>query len=259
MYHTAPQLPQPAIGTIMSLLPEVDSTNNYAMQQVQDALAGHGQAWFAEAQYAGRGQRSKTWHSQPGSNIILSVALQPFFLQVSQPFPLSVAVALACYDFFSQYAGDETAIKWPNDLYWRDRKAGGILIENSYRGSEWQWAIVGIGININQTHFDPDLPNPVSLKQITGKNFDALALARTLCHCLETRYQQLRAGAFATLLQQYNAVLYGRNSRVKLKKEGLAFETTIQGVDEQGQLITADTLERKWTFEDGIRIEKIQA
>ena len=77
---------------------------------------------------------------------------------------------LAAHDFFSHYVFNNAFIKWPNDLYWRDRKAGGILIENIIRGKDWQSAVAGIGININQTSFDPDITNAISLKQITGKS-----------------------------------------------------------------------------------------
>src|SRR5688572_2022740 len=168
------------IGQPFTILSSVDSTNNYAMARVQAGLAQHGAAWFAHEQTAGKGQRNKHWLTNPSENILLSVVLQPFTLTASEQFLLSASVALACCDFYKNYAGEETSIKWPNDLYWRDRKAGGILIENNFRGSEWVFAIAGIGININQTSFDPALPNPVSLKQITGKNFNVIQLAREL-------------------------------------------------------------------------------
>src|SRR5437667_2750998 len=161
-------------------LQSVDSTNIYALKQVHAGLAQHGMAIFAHNQTAGKGQRGKIWISEKGANINLSVVIKPEALIVSEQFQLSVCAAVAIHHFFSQYAGDSTRIKWPNDMYWQDRKVGGILIENivgsltaGQAGREsavgsWQWAIIGIGININQTSFPPDLHNPVSLKQITG-------------------------------------------------------------------------------------------
>ena len=154
-----------------TVLASVDSTNNYAMGQVHAGLAKHGEAWFAREQHSGRGQRSKQWVTQPGENIILSTVVEPFLL-IQQQFALSAAIALACHRFFSKYAGEETKLKWPNDLYWRDRKAGGILVENVLKGQDWKFAIAGMGININQTSFPDHLTYPVSLKQITGKTFD---------------------------------------------------------------------------------------
>src|SRR5687768_10334996 len=114
-------------------LQSVDSTNNYALGQIQKGLAGHGTCFFAHEQYSGKGQRGKTWATETGSNIIISIVLERPFLQPFRQFDLSGSVAVAIQDFFSNYAGPETKIKWPNDLYWRDRKAGGMLIENIIR------------------------------------------------------------------------------------------------------------------------------
>ena len=117
-------------GGHLTILESVDSTNNYAMAQVRTGLAKHGDGFFALAQVNGKGQRGKTWITEPGTNIILTLVMQPFPLPLAKQFTFSTAIALAVHDFFSAYAGDETFIKWPNDIYWRDRKAGGILIEN---------------------------------------------------------------------------------------------------------------------------------
>jgi BirA family biotin operon repressor/biotin-[acetyl-CoA-carboxylase] ligase len=228
----------------------VDSTNNYAMGQAQAGLAYHGAAWFAREQTAGKGQRSKRWVATPNDNILLSLVLQPFMFNSSQQFLLSVTISLACYDFYKNYAGTETSIKWPNDIYWRDRKAGGILIENSFRGREWLFAIAGIGININQTTFDTSLPNPVSLKQITGKTFDPVELAKELCAYAEKRYQQLVAGGEDELLKAYEAVLYKRLQPVTLRKDGQLIVTTIEGVTPNGRLVTRDAVVREFDFNE---------
>jgi BirA family transcriptional regulator, biotin operon repressor / biotin---[acetyl-CoA-carboxylase] ligase len=241
-------LPHPAIpgaiGNPFIILETVDSTNNYAMQKIQTGQAPHGITWFALEQTAGKGQRGKNWLTTTDQNIMLSTVIQPT-LRRSQQFLLSAAVALACYDFYKNYAADEISIKWPNDLYWRDRKAGGILIENVFRGQEWSFAVVGIGININQVQFDPALPNPVSLKQITGKDFDAVELGKELCDCLERRYRQLPA---AEILEEYQQVLYKLNQPVTLKKGTIVFETTIRGVNAAGRLLTRDTIDREFEF-----------
>jgi len=236
-----------SIGHPFIILPQVDSTNNYAMRQIQAGLASHGITWFAREQTAGKGQRGKSWLTTPNQNIMVSTVVQPGLLP-GQQFWLSAAVALACYDFYKNYAGDETRIKWPNDLYWRDRKAGGILIENVFRGADWLFAVVGIGININQAQFDASLPNPVSLKQITGKDFDAVELAKELCQALELRYQALVTGGADSILEAYRTVLYRMNESVTLKKGNILFETTIQGVSDTGRLLTKDVMEREFDF-----------
>ena len=180
-------------------------------------MAGHGTAWFTDYQTKGKGQRGKAWTGEAGQNIFISILLEPTGLMVADQFKLSAAVATACCDFFSEYALDDTKIKWPNDIYWKDRKAGGILIENIMQGDKWKYAIVGIGINVNQTIFE-DLPNPVSLKQITGKKFNAVALAKKLCSYINIRWNQVKNNEFLKVLRDYNSVYIKPMSRLLSKK-----------------------------------------
>lgn len=235
-------------GGLFKIVDTVDSTNNYAMEQVHAGLANHGMAWFAREQTAGKGQRGKAWKTEKDSNIIMSIVLQPGYFNSQQQFLLSVAVALAVFDLFSKYAGDETKIKWPNDLYWRDRKAGGVLIENVFHGKTWKWAVVGIGININQVVFDDSLQNPVSLRQITGKEFDAIALAKELYYLLMKNSSALNKRADKDLLEEYNRNLYRLNRQVTLKKEGSNFTTAIKGVSAVGRLMTSGDSEQEFDF-----------
>ena len=239
-----------------TILDSVDSTNNYAMAQVHAALPKHGDAFFALQQTGGKGQRGKSWHTGNGENIALSIIAEPKPLQVAEQFKLSVAVALGCYDFFSRYAGDETFIKWPNDIYWRDRKAGGVLIENligknktdKKYDSVWKYAVVGIGINVNQTVFDNELKNVVSLKQITGKSFDVVVLAKELQAMVLKRIDSLAEKSFDNLLAEYNACLFKRNTMVKLRKGKAEFDTMIKWVTAGGQLYTIDTIDNFFDF-----------
>ena len=237
------------IGQPLTILLSVDSTNNYAMAQAQNGQATHGAAWLAMEQTAGKGQRGKNWVASYGENILFSVLLTPPPNHISHPFLLSATIALGCYDFFNIYAGDETSIKWPNDLYWRDRKAVGILLENSYRGKDWVFTVAGMGININQTRFHEGAKNPVSLRQITGGEYDVTTVVPELCKTLENRYQQLLQDKTGSILKDYQSVLYKRGQTVKLKKDNSIFETTIIGVTASGSLITHDTIDR--SFEVG--------
>lgn len=236
------------IGEPFTELLSVGSTNNYAMGMAQNGAATHGSTWFAHSQTAGKGQRGKTWKSEPGENIAQTVLLDTSWLPVSSQFHLSIAVALAVYDMFSSYAGDETSIKWPNDIYWRDRKAVGILIENSIKGNIWQWAVAGTGVNINQVAFPPEVQNAVSLRQITGKRFDSVVLGKELCAHLQKRYLQLAEKGVDDLLIAYNQVLFKKGERVKLKKENIAFECVIDHVDEQGRLWVKEAADEYFTF-----------
>ena len=255
------------IGKPFIELQSVDSTNKYAMQLIQQGqLPGgqpgdlHGTAVFGHEQTAGKGQRSKTWTSEKTANIILSIIINPYPVSLADQFNLAVCAGVSMWEFFSKYAGDETRIKWPNDLYWRDRKAGGVLIESIVGSSEpgvrkqesetgnWKWAVAGFGININQTNFPVGIPNPVSLKQITGKNFDPVELAKELCTVFEKKFQMLRKGNTDALFEEYLFHLYKKNETVKLKHGNRVFETTITGVSKTGQLITRHSIEERFDF-----------
>lgn len=205
------------------------------MQQLQNSEIQHGTAWFAHSQTAGKGQRGRQWHAQAGLNITMSVALHINGLAVSGQFYLSAAIALAAHDLYSRYAGSESCVKWPNDIYWNDRKAGGILIENILRGSNWQWAVVGTGININQTAFGDNAGRAVSLKQITGKDFEVMALAKELREYELKRYEQLLNDK-ESILRDYNQVLYKKDKPVRLRKENIVFEAVVKEVLPDGQL-----------------------
>jgi BirA family biotin operon repressor/biotin-[acetyl-CoA-carboxylase] ligase len=225
------------IGEPFFELSEVESSNNYAMQKVQAHLAVHGTTWFAHFQKAGKGQRGKEWKAEPGQNILVSCVVEPAMLSIDSQFLLNAAVAAACYDFFNKYAIDKTSIKWPNDIYWEDRKAGGVLIENILSGDRWRYSIIGIGININQTLFPVGLRNPVSLKQITGKTYHVINLARELCCSLENRWQQLLHSDASHLLEEYCAHLYKINEPANFEKHGLFFSGIIKGVNKSGEIL----------------------
>ena len=225
------------IGEPFIQLDTVDSSNNYAMRQVQAHLAEHGTIYFANYQYKGKGQRGKNWNAEPGQNIIMSSVLEPNFISIDNKFVVSCCIALACHDFFRKYAVDNTSIKWPNDIYWKDRKAGGILVENVLQGKDWKYAITGIGININQTLFSADIPNAVSLKQITGKTFDTIALAKELCTHIQKKWEMLINNQSRELLQQYNTSLYKLGENVFLKKDEAIFSAIVKEAKSDGTLI----------------------
>lgn len=218
------------------------------MGLIREGVAKHGMAVAALDQTAGKGQRGKSWQAQPGKNIALSVILKTSTIKTGEQFCLSMAVAMAAHDFIKKYVPDDIRIKWPNDLYWRDRKTGGILIENVFNGTRWNWAVAGVGININQTRFNRALPNPVSLYQITEREFDIPRLLHELYEKIMLRADKLQGQPHDKLLKEYNRQLYRLNEKVKLKKGSLTFETTITGVSVHGQLHTKDAMERYFDF-----------
>lgn len=242
------------LGSPFIELQTVDSTNKYAMTLVQEGIAQHGWTVMSHEQTAGKGQRGKKW-STGKDNLAMSIIANPYPLRPSEGFQLIACTSIAVYDFFYRYAGIDTKIKWPNDIYWCDRKAGGILIENvigtgvqSQEYGEWKWSVIGIGININQTSFSEDLPNPVSLKQVTGKKFDVVSLAKELCEILDEYYRELTTGEFKKYFNRYLQALYKKDEKVKLKKGSRVFEATIKGVSETGQLIVQHSMEERFEF-----------
>jgi BirA family biotin operon repressor/biotin-[acetyl-CoA-carboxylase] ligase len=240
---------QQAIGHHFQEFTSIDSTNLYAIQQVHAGTARHGDAFFAFAQLAGRGQRGKQWWSAAGQNIALSIILETAKLNSSQRFRLSATIAMGVLDWLHDVVPGPWKVKWPNDLYHDDRKAGGILIENQMKGGRWSHAVAGIGINMNQHSFPGHLPNPVSLYMIAGKRFDCVEQARNMCTFLENRWRQLMSGDWGQIWIDYNTHLYGRGAICRIKKDAAVIPVLIRSVNEQGQLIAGENHE--WAFEFG--------
>jgi BirA family transcriptional regulator, biotin operon repressor / biotin---[acetyl-CoA-carboxylase] ligase len=239
---------QPApnrIGSTLIELQQVDSTNNYATALLHAGMAQHGFAVTANNQTQGKGQRNRTWDAVPGANITLSAVIEPVSFVMSEAFLLSMAVAVATYRFFSHYAGDETKIKWPNDIYWNDRKAGGILIENILAGTKWKFAVAGIGLNINQVNFGPLGKKAVSLRQITGRGYHIPILARELLNQLEDAYSQLTINR-EVIIYEYHQHLYKSGEEMKFKKDNRIFSAIVKGVSNHGELILFHGVEKAY-------------
>ncbi len=146
---------------------------------------------WADFQTAGRGQRGHEWHSRRGENLTFSVVLEPTFVAVAEQFAVSEVVALSLVDMLADY-GIEARIKWTNDIYVGDRKLVGILIEHSLAATTLRRTIVGVGINVNQTEFDTSLPNPVSMAQLLGREFEAEEVLHCFLKHLQCNYNALR-------------------------------------------------------------------
>ena len=148
-------------------LERVDSTNDEARRHISeiDNLS----VVSALEQTKGRGQRGNRWSSQPGENLTFSLVVKDFRIKANEQSAISQATALSLVDLLSRHE-IKARIKWPNDIYAGDEKICGILIENSLKGSEIDWSIIGIGLNVNQTAFPKDLPNPTSMKLCTGNS-----------------------------------------------------------------------------------------
>ena len=197
------------VGKNCFKLDEISSTNDWLMTRISNQKFHEGTVAFASVQTNGRGQRGSQWFSQPYKSLTFSVLLKPSFLSPIHAFDLSICVALALSDSLNKLRTG-FKIKWPNDIYFEDKKIAGVLIENQMNRSVYQNAVVGIGLNVNQLHFD-ELSNAISLKQIIGIEFPVEKVMEHICESLEARYLMLRLGHFKDLKNAYMSNLYGLN------------------------------------------------
>ena len=169
-------------------LEEVDSTNAYIMRNVGELEAPV--MVSAYRQTAGQGQRGNSWEAEPGKNLTFSIFYRPESLPPMAQFSMSEAVALAVVDFLGAH-GIEAKVKWPNDIYVGDNKICGILIRHSVMGGSVSYSVIGVGIDVNQTIFLSDAPNPISMRQITGKNYDLLLLEKEIADFMERSLESI--------------------------------------------------------------------
>ena len=213
----------------------IDSTNSEAYRNI--STAPHGTVWAARFQTAGRGQRGNKWESVAGENLMFSIILRPLFLPAEKQFAISQVTALALCDLLDLW-GIEATIKWPNDMYVGDKKVSGILIEHFLSGSKLNASIVGIGLNLNQSRFESDAPNPTSVLLETGERRvpeDALV---TLLDLLAIRYDQAVHGYMQEIEEEYCAHLYHVHQwrRYLRCSDNTEFEGYMMGIDHVGCL-----------------------
>ena len=213
------------------------STNTY-LSRLAATLRG-GTVIYTPSQTAGRGQKGNSWESEDGKNLTFSLLLKRPPVKARDQFYLSEVAALAVVEALSAEAGDSFTVKWPNDVYWQDKKACGMLIENSLDGSDIATSIVGIGINVNQEHFLSDAPNPVSLINITGREHDLMALLKRVCSRIEQLVESLGdADARTDLHQRYMAALYRNDGQLHPYEDaaGNRFMAMVTGIAPDGTL-----------------------
>ncbi|MCA1758632.1 MAG: biotin--[acetyl-CoA-carboxylase] ligase [Bacteroidales bacterium] len=217
-------------------LTEVESTNNYANQLVLSKAAEHGTVVLAQYQKMGRGQQKNHWESEFGKNMLASFILYPEFLTAAKQFYISKIVSLALVDFLKTETNG-VSVKWPNDIYFQNKKIAGILIENTIKGVNVSSAIIGIGLNLNQGKFFSDAPNPVSLKQNTGKDYIVETVAGQIREYFFIWYEKLQTGCFNEIDTTYYNQLFRANEWALFAKQGVQFEARICGIGDFGQLI----------------------
>ncbi len=220
------------VGKNLIFLTSCHSTNQEAYDILGKSTVPDGTIVITEDQTAGRGQMGNTWESERGKNLTFSLILRPKFLKASQQFMLNMSVSLGITDWLLRFRPEFT-IKWPNDIYFLDRKVSGILIQNQLKKQGMDTSIVGIGLNINQQEFS--IPQATSLTAITGETFGLQNCLEELAGYLEQRYLQLRGGG-SGLHEDYMSRLYRFNEEHLFESEGY-FRGRIIAVKPDGTIL----------------------
>jgi len=216
--------------------PQVASTNQTLQTLHEEQILPEMTVVWTDYQSAGRGQCGNTWQTEAGKNLTFSLLIYPSMIPVARQFLISEISALSVFATLKIYS-DHFHIKWANDLYWRDRKICGILIENELQGDRLAHSVIGIGLNINQEQFDNQLPNPVSLTQITGKQHDRETLMRQIIRQFESYYARLKNGEWDAIHNEYQALLIGRNAFCSYQDATAVFDAKIERIEPDGQLV----------------------
>ena len=242
-------------------LPETDSTNRYLMDwcdrhhdQVEPFTVV-----MSNFQTAGKGQRGNSWESEAGANLTFSLLLYPTFLSAKRQFLISQVVSLGIVQALRRYVEEagqnDFSIKWPNDIYFRDKKICGILIETYLEGMNLGRCVCGIGLNVNQQRFVSDAPNPISLAQILGKETNRRQLLQEVLMAIASLYAQLEKEgdeASKAIMEQYADSLYRKTGLHAFQDKDGRFMAGIKRVEADGRLLLedADGRERSYLFKE---------
>jgi BirA family biotin operon repressor/biotin-[acetyl-CoA-carboxylase] ligase len=237
------------VGQNLIKLSAVDSTNNFLKRMVSNSEPlPEGTVIMAENQYAGRGQSESSWLAEPGKNLTFSLLLHPVFLPLTAQFRLNMAVSLAIHQALKIILPKGLTIKWPNDIYYVDKKIGGMLIENIVSGGKIKACIIGIGINVNQEFFEGGLESRAgSISQILHEHVNLIWLLTQICSHIEVTYLKLRAGSYLTLREEYLSSLYRFNVKAAYRQNGELIEGRITNVSDTG-FLTMETASGPMTY-----------
>ena len=220
-------------------LRETESTNRYLHERLaDDEVPSDGTIVVSDFQSGGRGQPGNSWESEAGQNLTFSLLYEPRAMPANRSFRISEIAALSVKHTLDRYTAG-IAVKWPNDVYWHDRKICGMLIENLLEGSAVGRSIIGIGLNLNQTVFRSDAPNPVSLTQITGQRYDPLEILGLWYGHFCALRDRLEAGTDgeADVHRAYVHALYRRDGFHPYADTDGTFEAAIEAIEPGGHLL----------------------
>ena len=239
------------IGSKLYFIENLPSTNIYAADLLKNNSLSEGTIVYTNFQSEGRGQIGNSWESEDGKNLLVSVILFPSMIKPADQFLISMVASLGICDFLKRYTS-AYSIKWPNDIYARDDKIAGILIESSIMDGQIENTIVGIGLNINQNKFLSNAPNPVSLSLITGKSYDLEESINQMASDLDKRYKQLISQDIIQIKHEYISQLYRLNEWHNFRDVSGIFTGRIISVTDNGwlQIEKKDESTKEYSFKE---------
>ena len=216
---------------------EIDSTNIYAADLIAKTSPPEGTCVITDFQTAGNGQIGRFWHSDAGKNLLISYIFYPNALKVKEQFLLNIISSLAVYDVVSFFVKN-VKIKWPNDIYVNYKKIAGILVQNTLRNDNIKATVIGMGLNINETSFPSDIPNPTSLTIETNASHSIEDVFCRLSTRLEYYYLKLKSGKTSELKATYQEALFRRDDEAHFRDgNDVVFKGTIKGVNDDGKIL----------------------
>jgi len=198
----------------------------------------------ADYQTDGRGCGNNHWEAERGKNLLFSLLIHPEHITANRQFHISKVVSIAICEALGQHIAD-LSIKWPNDIYWRNDKICGILIENTLKGHFIKDCIIGVGLNVNQRQFHSDAPNPVSLWQIIHQDTDREELLHSILNAFD---KYMAEDVKAKYLQK----LYRRKDFHHYADKDGTFMAELVTVEDDGHLLLRDdnNQQRRYAFKE---------
>lgn len=236
------------IGSKKIFVEKLSSTNSHATWLLRKGKVQEGTVIYSGFQTAGRGQGTNSWESEAGKNLLFSIILYPNSVRAEQQFVISKIVSLGLKDYLDKIVKD-VSIKWPNDIYVRDDKIAGILIENAIIKNDIEHSIAGIGININQDRFRLGAPNPTSLRILTGHEYKPEECLIEILKPLDERYRQLLYNKKSKIDRDYISSLYRGNQWTEFRDSRGLFEGKIIAVTDSGRLQIEDRKSRIYEYD----------
>lgn len=226
----------------------LDSTNSYATELLKSENIREGTIIWAIEQTNGRGQQATKWQSAANMSLTFSQILHPHFLKVSKIAYLGMIIALAVQESLAELTNEKIMIKWPNDIYFNNRKICGILIENGIKGMNLSHAIVGIGVNVNQTNFRADASNAISMHQISNKAFIIEDVLVKIQHNIAEKYAMLEEEKYQTIKWQYLQNLIGFHHEVNIESESYNGKAQVIDILDNGKIVLQNSNAQQLEF-----------